>query len=103
MTNEELESVMQFISKRQGQFADSMQQSDARMSRFEGAFVGLFNLTTENTKAIKELTEQVKELREAQARTDERLAQTDERLNIFINVVERYISGRSDGGEPEPR
>ena len=37
------------------------------------------------------------ELAEQQKRTDAVLAETGERLNIFINVVERYISERRNG------
>ncbi len=46
------------------------------------------------------------ELAEAQQRTDAQLAETnaqlaetDERLNVFITVVERYISERRNGKE----
>ena len=91
MNNEEFEKVFEFIVKRQESFAENMEQAEARMSRLERAFVSLFALTGENTKAIKELTE-------AQKRTDAQLAETDERLNIFITTVERYISERRNGG-----
>ncbi|MDQ3753440.1 MAG: hypothetical protein M3371_01755, partial [Acidobacteriota bacterium] len=40
---------------------------------------------------------QVAELAEAQKHTDAQLAETNERLNVFINVVERYISERRNG------
>jgi hypothetical protein len=40
---------------------------------------------------VAELAEKVSELTDAQTRTDER-------LNIFINVVERYISKNGNNG-----
>jgi septal ring factor EnvC (AmiA/AmiB activator) len=91
MNNEEIEKMMEFIIKRQEGFAENMEKAEARMNRLEGAFVGVFNIVTENTKALKELTEKVNQLTEAQAHTDER-------LNIFITTIERYISERRNGG-----
>jgi hypothetical protein len=35
---------------------------------------------------------------EAQARTDKQMAETDERLNALVNVVERLIGARRNGG-----
>ena len=94
MTNEEIQKTMEFIIKRQESFAENMEKAEARMSRFETAFVGIFNLVNENTKALKELTENVNQLTEAQSNTDER-------LNIFITTVERYISERRNGESQE--
>ena len=90
MSNEDIEKMLEFIAKRQENFSENMEQAEARMNRLERAFLGLFNLTSENSKAIKELTE-------AQKRTDAQLAETDERLNIFITTVERYISEGRNG------
>lgn len=90
MNNEEIQKMMEFIIKRQEDFAGNMEKAEARMNRLEGAFVGLFNIVNENTKALKELTENVNQLTEAQSHTDER-------LNIFITTIERYISERRNG------
>ena len=94
MTNDEIQRMMEFIIKQQEGFAENMEKSDARMTRIEGAFVGLFDIVSKTVKVQKELAEAQKELTEAQ-RT------TDERLNALINTVERYISegrnGKSQG------
>jgi hypothetical protein len=97
MTNEEMQRTMEFILKQQANFAINIEkltgvmgQFDARMTRLEGVFVGIFNMMTETAKAQKVLTEQIIELKAAQAHTDER-------LNAFINVVERYISEGRNG------
>ena len=88
MTNEEIERVLNFVIKQQESFAESMSKSDARMTRLESAFVGVFNMVNETAKAQKELTESHRQLAEAQKRTDER-------LNILIDTVDRYIHGRN--------
>ncbi len=40
------------------------------------------------------------EVAESRRRADEKIAETNERLNIFINVLERYISERRNGTPP---
>lgn len=94
LTNEEIQKMMESIIKQQESFAGNMEKADARMNRLESAFVGIFNIVNENSKALKELTENVNQLTEAQSHTDER-------LNIFITTVERYISERRNGESPE--
>ena len=94
MTNEEIQKMMEFIIKQQESFSENMVKSDERMTRMEGAFVGLFSIVSETVKVQKELAETQKVLTEAQKTTDER-------LNALINTVERYISegrnGKSQG------
>jgi hypothetical protein len=86
MTNEEIQRVREFVIRQQENFAENMEKADARMTRLEGAFVGVFNIVGETAKTQKELSESQKALVEAQKRTDER-------LNILIKTVERYIEG----------
>ena len=97
MNNEETQKRIEFIIEQQAQFSADIQQlkevqiraqeqidllretqaqSEARVSRVEDAIVRLVNV--------------VERLADAQA-------QTDERLNIFISVVEKYISERRNG------
>jgi hypothetical protein len=90
MTNEEIQRTMEFIIKQQESFAESMEKADGRMNRLETAFVGMFNLVSENTKAIELLGERIGALTEAQANTDDR-------LNIMIATVERYFSDKRNG------
>jgi septation ring formation regulator EzrA len=104
MTEEERERLLEFILQSQAnsevrlqkleemhlKLEESHQKSDARMSRLEKAFVTSFNIVTEIAEAQKSLTAEVKELRAAQA-------ETAEKLDIFINVLERYISGEGNG------
>ena len=88
MTNEEMQRMMEMIINSQEVFAGNMEKAEARMSRLETAFVGLFNIvsTARRKEAQKELAEAQKELAAAQRHTDER-------LNALINTVERFIAG----------
>ena len=108
MTNEQIEQRIEFIIEHQAQFSSDIQvlreiqASDSKMLKeqyrhLSDAVVALVGLVgkiaeaQERTDArVSELAEKVSELADAQARTEER-------LNIFINVVERYINknGRS--------
>ena len=118
MTNDELEKEIQSVLEQQDRFTLNAEQSDKRMNRLESAFVGLFALVAETAKAQKALTEDVKTLAQVQAdfatdfahiqaETEEQLSklaqaqsETGERLNVFINVLERYISeGRNGSGK----
>lgn len=95
MTNEEIQKVLEFIIKQQEGFAENMDKADARMTRFESAFVGLFNIVNETAKAQKELSESQKQLTASHLVLVETQKRTDERLNILIDTVERYIQGRN--------
>lgn len=115
MREEEINRRIEFIIEQQAQFAadiQSLREVQAADSAFmresyhtlTGAVTTLVNLVGKLAEA-QERTEL--KLAEYAARTDAKLAElaeaqarTDERLNIFINVVERYIS-RNGGNKPE--
>jgi hypothetical protein len=104
MSNDETQRRMEFIIEQQAQFSADIQQlkevqiraqeqidilretqfqAEARVSRIEDAIVRLVNL--------------VERVADAQAHLADAQAQTDERLNVFINVVERYINEGRNG------
>ena len=110
MTEEERQRQMDFILNQQAQFVtdiQSLQERDVaaekRMTRIESVLVKGYQDTTASINALIESQEAMVQAQhrtdERLRETDERLRETDERLNIFINVVERTLSGGN--GKPK--
>jgi hypothetical protein len=109
MTNEEIGQRIEFIIEQQAQFtADvqilrEIQAADTKLLKEQyrnlsdavvatvGMVGRLADAQQRSERRVSELAEKVSELTDAQARTDER-------LNIFINVVEKYISRNGNNG-----
>lgn len=98
MTNEEIQKTMEFIIKQQETFSEGMEvlreshaKSEGRISRLEGAFVALYATVSKLADTGADNARRLSEVIEAQAHTDER-------LNSLIDVVERLISERRNGG-----
>ena len=103
MTEEERQRQMDFMLNQQAQFVTDIQSlqeaiqglqethvaAEKRMTRIESVLVKGYQETTSNINALIESQEA---MIQAQHRTDER-------LNIFINVVERTLSGGN--GKPK--
>jgi hypothetical protein len=104
MSNEEMNKKMEFIVEQQAKFAAEIeimrevQATDAKLlkeqdRKLSDALIAVVGIIGNLTQAQTKTDESIKLLTEAQSRTEER-------LNIFINVVERYISG--NGGAESP-
>ncbi|MBA3322211.1 MAG: hypothetical protein H0T45_12295 [Pyrinomonadaceae bacterium] len=115
MSEEEMQRQMEFIVNQQAQFAADIQRAteerEADAKLWQQKYSGLTDAMTFVVGTLGKLAEaqaqanaRLAELAEAQKRTDVVLAETGERFNIFINVVERYISerrnGKADGNGP---
>ncbi|CAN5236508.1 hypothetical protein BH18ACI2_BH18ACI2_25550 [soil metagenome] len=108
MSEEEMQRQMEFIVEQQAQFVTDIQRSretqEAEAKLWREKYNGLTDALTTVVGIVGKLAERVEEIAEAQKRTDAQLAETNaqlaetnERLNVFINVVERYISERRNG------
>jgi len=110
MTDEEMRRTIQFILEQQAQFTTDMQQmreEHARSAAVTGQQIGrLAEATLAITGIVgrlgdaQERTERkVAELAEVQERTERKVGELADRLNLFIGVVERYITEYRNGKE----
>ncbi|MDQ1560528.1 MAG: hypothetical protein QOD32_3588 [Pyrinomonadaceae bacterium] len=105
-TAEETQRNMNFIIEQQAQFAADMQHMREVQAQADEKWERRWGRTEEGIRALlaiagihdQEIKELAKVQAEAQARTDRQMAETDERLNALVNVVERIISERRNGG-----
>jgi len=105
MSEEEMNKKMEFIIEHQANFAAQIemmrevQAADATFLKEETKQLKEHQRTLSD--AVLTIVGLIRNLTEAQQRMEERLTEaqrrTDERLNIFINVVERYIIGNGGG------
>jgi hypothetical protein len=107
--DEKNERNIEFIVQQQAQFTSDMQRmreaqesaekrwerSEQRWERTEESIRALLTIAEIHDAEIKALAETQAE---AQSRTDRQMAETGERLNALVNVVERIISERRNGG-----
>ena len=100
--DEENQRNINFILEQQAQFTADMQQMREAHERAEQKWES----TADGIRALLAIAEihdgEIKALAqtqaEAQARTDRQMSETDGRLNTLVNVVERLISERRNGG-----
>jgi hypothetical protein len=109
----ETQRNIDFIVRQQAQFTADMQQMreaqvqadekwERRWGRTEGSIrdlLAIAQLQSQEIMALADSQSQISKAQaEAQARTDRQMSETDERLNALVNVVERLISERRNGG-----
>jgi uncharacterized protein (DUF885 family) len=113
MTNEEIGQRIEFIIEQQAQFASDiqvlreLQAADTKMLKeqyqnLSAAVVTVVGLVGKIAEAQERTDKRVAELAEGLARTDAQVSELAERLNIFINVVEKYISRNGNNGSANP-
>lgn len=86
MTDEERQRQMDFILQQQGQLTVSMGQLTEKVDRLSDKV----DRTADSVNALLAIAEI----------HDQEIKATDERLNALVNVVDRYITGRTghEGG-----
>lgn len=105
----EQQRTIDFILEQQAQFAAGMQQlreaqarAEERWERAEEKWDRMWERTNGQINSLLAVAQiqshQIDGLAGAQANTDRRMAETTEKLNALINVVERIVSGRQNGG-----
>ena len=109
MSDDQFERRMEFIADQQAQFSADIQQlkqtPEAEANLWREKHNDLTDALTAIVAMVGKLAEGQQRLTEAQQRTDEQIseltnkqAETDDRLNVFVTVVERYISEHRNGG-----
>jgi hypothetical protein len=109
MTNQDIENKIAFIIEQQAQFTvdiQALREVQAVDSAFmresyqtlTGAVTTIINLVGKLAEAQERTDLKISELAQAQTRTDATVAELAERLNVFIDVVERYISRNGKEG-----
>lgn len=111
--DEENQRNIDFILRQQAQFTADMQlmreaqahadeKWEQRWGRTEEGIRALLAIAEIHDGEIRTLAETQSQAAQAQAevqaRTDRQMSETDERLNALVNVVERLISERRNGG-----
>ena len=104
MTNEEMQSTVQFILEQQAQFSVNLQGLGESVIKLEASVALLVEKVDVLTQSQESLRRFVGAIAVAQAttetnltRTEANLARTDENLNSLIVMVERYLSERRNG------
>ncbi|MEP7337416.1 MAG: hypothetical protein ABI977_06690 [Acidobacteriota bacterium] len=111
MTNEEMERAIDFLVQQQAQFSADLQASrvefdqrmtalDAKLGKLTDAVIGVTAIVGQLVQQQAQMAQKQTELEIALKDLAEKHTETHERLNIFINVVERYISERQNGHQP---
>ncbi|HEY0543933.1 MAG TPA: hypothetical protein VGC91_00945 [Pyrinomonadaceae bacterium] len=97
MTNEEMQSTVQFILEQQAQFSVNMQRLGENVIKLEGSVAALGEKVDKLAEEQESLRRLVGAIAVAQANTEANLARTEANLNALIVVVERYVSERRNG------
>ncbi len=97
MTDEEMQSTMQFILEQQAQFSVNIQQLGESVIKLEASVAIIGEKVEKLAESHESLQRLVGAIAVAQATTETNLRKTDERLNALITIVERHISEHHNG------
>lgn len=118
MTSEEMEQKIEFIIKQQESFGDSqveiykmlhelaerqektqtqVEKTQAQVEKTQAQVEKTQAQVEKTNEAVFGLVHIVGSLAQSQKATNERVAELSERMDVFINVLERYISEDRNG------
>jgi predicted nucleic acid-binding Zn-ribbon protein len=105
MTNEEMQTTMEFILNQQARLVTNQQKMDERMTRLEDIVGKLAAATLSRFEGLEaklaEMSEnfdrKIAALVDAQMRTEENVKKTDEAVRNLTAVVDRYFRERNGG------
>ncbi|MBV9959523.1 MAG: hypothetical protein JO360_13945 [Acidobacteria bacterium] len=104
MTNEEMQSTIQFILEQQAQVSTNLQKLEVNVAgiaesvvKLEASVAIIGDKVDRLAESHESLQRFVGALAVAQANTEVNLTRTDKNLNALILMVEKYLSGRQNG------
>jgi predicted KAP-like P-loop ATPase len=99
MNNDETQRRIEFIIEQQAQFSADIQQLKETQIRAQEQIDTLREAQVQAEARASRVEEAIIRLVNVVERLADAQTQTDERLNVFINVVERYMSEGRNGKE----
>jgi hypothetical protein len=97
MNNDETQRRIEFIIEQQAQFSVDIQQLKETQIRAQEQIDTLREAQVQAEVRASRVEEAIIRLVNVVERLADAQTQTDERLNVFINVVERYMSEGRNG------
>ncbi len=100
MTGEEMERAIEFVLNQQASVTTNMEKlaeaqvaNERRFSRLDDNFVMLARIAEHQDSRMEQIETNVVEMSAGINKLVGAQSESNERLNVFINVLERYISG----------
>ncbi len=101
MSSDDFQRQLDFIVEQQAHLVVNQQKADERLTRLENivanAYVDMRDRVNALVEAQLKSEEKIAALADAQRQLTQSQTATEEKLNVLITVVERHISGNSNG------
>lgn len=101
MSNEDFQRRLEFIVEQQARLVVNQDKADERLTRLENIVANAYVDMRDRVNAVADAQLRSETNIATLAETQDKLAKaqlvTEEKLNVLITVVERHISGQSNG------